>query len=283
MANELDFIGIGFRRCGSSWLHQALSQHPDICKPIKGVHFFSDELLYAKGKYWYLNQIEQSGNFGVTGEFSVSYSYPENCELTAKRMKETFPDVKVFAVVRNPVDRAFSDFNRSIQKCEIEKTSFLKAISDNPEFLDRGRYQRNLYHFHKFFGDNLKVFFYDDLEKNPAEFICQFYSWLGVDEKFVPSVVQKQLGHARQVRSIGAQKVLMSLQAHVSRKLRAVGFGWLLSVLKNSGFRDRILALNYEQEEALSKKTRKQLVRFFEDDIDKVSQLTGRNLSDWKK
>ena len=35
------FIGVGFQRCGTSWLNKVLFEHPDICKPESGLHFFN--------------------------------------------------------------------------------------------------------------------------------------------------------------------------------------------------------------------------------------------------
>ena len=66
------------------------------------------------------NQIEQNGKLCMESFLSL---LPKTVNLHEK-MKEMFPVLEVFAVVRNPVDRAYSDFNRSIQKCEIEKLRF---------------------------------------------------------------------------------------------------------------------------------------------------------------
>ena len=80
---HIDFIGIGFRRCGSSWLHSVLNQHPMINKPDKGLHFFSgkDSCIEKKEEYeFFFNKPSRNQ---IVGEFSVSYSYPDSYKKSA--------------------------------------------------------------------------------------------------------------------------------------------------------------------------------------------------------
>ena len=66
------FIGIGGQRCGSTWVFQALKEHPAIqTAKEKEIHFFS--YYYHFGFDWYLKQFGKQKNDKIFGEFSTSY------------------------------------------------------------------------------------------------------------------------------------------------------------------------------------------------------------------
>ena len=62
-----DVIGIGTRRCGSSWLHDVLNRHPQVGKPPNGLHFFSTN--FERGVSWYAEQLEPFADRLVLMEF----------------------------------------------------------------------------------------------------------------------------------------------------------------------------------------------------------------------
>ena len=107
-----EVIGIGVRRCASSWLHRCLNQHPSIGKPENGLHFFSQH--FGLGLEWYLEELAPYTNRDLLVEFSVSYTYPEYYNFASELMARIAPHAKLFIAVRNPIERAFSDYLRSM-------------------------------------------------------------------------------------------------------------------------------------------------------------------------
>ena len=132
--DHIDAIGIGFRRCASSFIHKCLNHHPNVIKPERGIHYFSEN--YDKGFEWFVNQIPKKPYLdnAIIIESSVSYSYPNFSDISAKRIFEIFPNVKLFVGVRDPVERAFSDYLRSIRNLEIPNISFEQAIESTQFF-----------------------------------------------------------------------------------------------------------------------------------------------------
>src|SRR4030042_1685397 len=120
--NEVDFIGIGAPKSGSTWLCQCMSEHPDIAfaqkkrGSKKELFFFNLPNVwgenvtgrlsyYDKGFDWYINQFPPPRTGLVRGEFSVSYmADPVACE----RIKRVYPYVKIISILRNPVDMIYS-------------------------------------------------------------------------------------------------------------------------------------------------------------------------------
>ena len=166
-----DFIGIGFRRCASSWLHACLSEHPDIGKPMSGLHFFSDRECYSKGIDWYEKQLESYSVKRILGEFSVSYTYPDVYKHAATRIYENYPAVKLICTVRNPIERAYSDYLRSVSLSELDKNiSFEQAIELDSDLIERGFYGRILKWYEDYFSGRVFVLLYEDLKANPYKF-----------------------------------------------------------------------------------------------------------------
>ena len=107
----VNFIGVGAQKSGTSWIYACLYEHPEICAPIKEIHFFSRP-RYEKGIAWYEKQFDRCAVEKLRGEFSTSYLYtPE----AAARIHAAYPDAKIIAVLRNPIDRAYSQYRNAIK------------------------------------------------------------------------------------------------------------------------------------------------------------------------
>jgi len=132
-----DFLIIGAQKAGTTALYAYLRQHPQITGPSwKEVSFFDRH--YAHGEAWY------RGNFpntlrarGLVGEASPSYLFHP---LAPGRVAAMVPDAKLVALVRNPVDRAFSHYQHEVA-LDREPLSFEDALEAEDERL-RGEEER---------------------------------------------------------------------------------------------------------------------------------------------
>ena len=133
-----DFIIIGGGRCGTTSLYYFLSQHPSLYLPKnKGIRFFDRK--FHKGLNWYrLFFPSLLKKFLVTKIFKKEFITGEATPLyiqfphTPKRIRSTIPNVKLIAILRNPVNRAFSQY-QSYARSKFEKLSFEEAIRDEEE------------------------------------------------------------------------------------------------------------------------------------------------------
>ncbi len=127
------FIIFGAPRCGTTSLYNYLIEHPSIEPALsKEVGFF--ELNYNKGINWYklyfptfFNKYRIEKKFRkyfMTGEATSNYIHHP---LVPTRIKKEIPNVKLIALLRNPVDRAFSQFFKQIKQ-RREDLSFEDAI-----------------------------------------------------------------------------------------------------------------------------------------------------------
>ncbi|MEW6128443.1 MAG: sulfotransferase domain-containing protein [Acidobacteriota bacterium] len=121
-----DYIIIGAQRSGSTSLYNYLTWHPDVDSAItKEIHFFN--FLYDKGIDWYKSHFAKTEylrkNGLITGEASPYYIYSQ---AAPRRIREHIPEVKLIALLRNPINRALSNFNMH----EPETRSFERAVLD---------------------------------------------------------------------------------------------------------------------------------------------------------
>ena len=130
---EPSFIIIGPMKTATSALYEYINQHPQVLPCIeKEVHFFCNSNKYPHGKNWYIAHfplIPEGVNF-ITGEASPGYIVNN----VPRQVFEMFPSIKPIALIRNPVDRAFSHYQHNV-KHGFERRSFQDAINSELEVL----------------------------------------------------------------------------------------------------------------------------------------------------
>ena len=122
-----DFVIIGGKKCGTTFLYHLLSRHPYVAPAVdKEVHFF--DIRFDWGTDWYRSHfpapVKKEGRRVITGEASPFYLYHPHA---ARRAAETVPRAKLIALLRDPVDRAYSDYHHKARRGH-EPLTFEQAI-----------------------------------------------------------------------------------------------------------------------------------------------------------
>ncbi len=128
-----DFIIIGATKCGTTSLFYYLQQHPKILVPHKKeINFFNHH--FELGVPWYLAHfpaIADSQQF-ITGEASPFYLYNEQ---VIARIKQLFPETKLIAMLRNPIERTISEYYHSTNH-GLEHRSLAELITLEQKLLE---------------------------------------------------------------------------------------------------------------------------------------------------
>jgi hypothetical protein len=126
-----DFMIIGTQKGGTTSLYRYLAKHPDINPNyvVKELSFFDE--YYSRGKIWYRSNFPKKRNGKLYFEGTTHYLYNP---LVPKRVKQMLPNVKVIALLRNPVDRAYSSYKHQV-RAGRESLSFEDATRSEPERL----------------------------------------------------------------------------------------------------------------------------------------------------
>jgi sulfotransferase family protein len=131
-----DFLVLGAQKAGTTALYAYLRWHPGITGPSwKEVSFFDRH--WWRGKRWYRGQFPLRSRGRLVGEASPSYLFHP---LAPERARAVVPDARLLVVLRNPVDRAYSQYQHEVA-LRREPLSFEDALAAE-EGRTRGEVER---------------------------------------------------------------------------------------------------------------------------------------------
>src|SRR5581483_1266720 len=123
-----DFLIIGAQKAGTTSLFHYLGNHPAIIPALeKEPHFF--DYNYARGAGWYRAHFptvweRARGKFRLTGEATPFYLFHPHAPGRAAQL---VPHAKLIVLLRNPVERAYSQYHHQV-RFGLEELSFEQAI-----------------------------------------------------------------------------------------------------------------------------------------------------------
>lgn len=204
-----DFLIIGAKRCGTTSLFSHLPEHPSISKSHHdNMGFFNDN--FHLGVNWYKSffptishKIKIQKQYGKFLAFDVTTRYMES-KTTAENIKKTKPDMKIIIMLRNPVDRAYSQFNVSVKE-KAERLDFEKAISEeisrlnyeldesqrkslefsisDRHYIKKGLYAKQLKPWFDIFSkENILVLSTEEFKRNGREIYKEIFSFLDIPD-----------------------------------------------------------------------------------------------------
>jgi hypothetical protein len=214
-----DFVIIGTMKGGTTSLYKYLTQHPHILSARKKeVHFFDKSYQFNRGIRWYKSYFslqKLASEQLITGEASPSYMfYPQ----VPYRLFNVLPHVKLIAILRNPVDRAYSHYQRNVFR-GYETLSFEDAIAQeeqrlegekdkiiaNPNYesrvyrlysyLARGRYIEQLESWFQYFTSHqLLIIKSEDLFTHPSQQLNKVFDFLEIPSVTIQDISPSLVG-----------------------------------------------------------------------------------------
>jgi Sulfotransferase domain len=196
-----DFLVIGAQKAGTTALYAYLRWHPAVTGPSwKEVSFFDRH--WWRGERWYRGQFPLRSAGRLVGEASPSYLFHP---LAPERVRSLLPDARLVALLRDPVERAYSQYQHEVAlgreplsfedalEAEEERTrgEVERLVADPRAFsrdwwdhtyAARGLYAEQLERWLAVFPRNqLLVVATDELGEKPAETYAAVLSFLGVE------------------------------------------------------------------------------------------------------
>jgi hypothetical protein len=266
------FLIVGAMRSGTTSLTRYLRSHPEVfIAPHKELHFF--DFRYAEGIDWYRSNFEGAQDEIAVGEATPNYLYIAEA---LPRAAELLPEARLVAILRDPVERAYSHYwhNRAVGREELGFDEALEAeprriASDDPHqraywsYVDRGRYVRQLRALERLYPrEALLVLLFDDLRDAPGETYRSVCRFLGVSDEHVPP----ELGEA-----------VNSFVGFRSRRLRSLS----RRLPKTAGRVVGRLNARDESYPPMPARVRSALVERFRQDNAELADWLGRDLSSW--
>ena len=298
----VDFIGIGAGRSGTIWMLNALEEHPQIWFPNpRELNYFSSPRednspseYEKRGIKGYLDLFKKCPKEKICGEFSSHYM-PD--PKVSKIIKEHFPNVKIWAIIREPVERAFSDYVRGKEFHLKENQDFESAFfakknklyKEGDGYRERGFYYKHLKHYFDIFPkENIKILLFDDFKKNNEQVVKELYTFLGVDSSFKPLILGEKINE-RTGTKFKSLRAVISFLANISHQLEKSLIGKFIFAFKRktriNEFFNGINELNTKktaEKEKLDPRLHKKLKKTYLEDIKKLEKLINKDLSSWK-
>jgi Sulfotransferase domain len=193
---RVDFVVGGVQKAGTTALHDFLAQHPHVALlRDQALHFFDKEENFTNAPDYDVlhGNFDPPRNWKIAGEVTADYLYyPRALE----RIAAYNPGMKLIVSLRNPIDRAFSQWNMRRVKGR-EALPFLDAIKCDVEvgihraprgnaYIARSLYSGQLERaFELFSRENVLVLKYDDLRSRPERIVQQLFDFLGLEHRKV--------------------------------------------------------------------------------------------------
>jgi hypothetical protein len=184
---------VGAGRAGTTSLWRYLDGHPEIfMSPVKEPHFFSRGGIplsqNVKNERDYLALFAPGSAATYRGEATAGYLWDENA---APAIKHTYPDARIVISLRDPVERAYSNYLLTVQ-LGFERRTFRAAIAAElhsppepdalpPPYLARGVYAEQVARYLESF-DHVHVLFFEELAADPVEALRGIFRFLELDE-----------------------------------------------------------------------------------------------------
>jgi len=210
---QVNFIICGTQKGGTTALDAYLREHPEVCMADeKEVHFFDNEKYFSARKpnySLYHSFFRPKKNHKIVGEATPVYMYWES---SPERIFNYNPKVKLIVLLRNPIERAYSQWNMQRSR-GVEKLSFIDAVKSEKErcgkamplqhrnysYVDRGYYLEQLRRLWKYFPkENLLILKNEDLKNQPSITLNKVYKFLNVEQ--IADIEEKDV-HSRPYKS----------------------------------------------------------------------------------
>jgi hypothetical protein len=257
---RIDFLGIGAQKAATTWLAEQLRQHPRFwLTPRKELHYFDRAPSYPSPSHlsarnllrrmylanpwkdirrlkhlrdlpwllryhlmpvsdaWY-RSLFRTGGGRIKGEITPAYSMLNPQDVS--HVKRLAPDIKIIFILRNPIDRAWSQYRYQYAgrlAARHRSEAAIKEFIDSPMQCRRSDYLRSLDIWGSQFGvRQLYIGFHDDICIDPSMELSRIVRFLGEDSSVVahPTCLQRRVNSSINVEMPAA------IRTHLATKYR---------------------------------------------------------------
>lgn len=214
-----NFLGIGAMRAGTTWTWRCMREHSQIAFPGgKQIHFWDKHR--DRGVGWYRNTLDSPTGV-LSGEITPAYAIL--ADDAVREIAEEFPALRLFFVLRNPVDRAWSSAQLHIKRNELDPSTidndWYRQRLDGSGIRKRNQYANTVERWTAAFSEGqMIVLGFEQLRREPERFLARIARHIGADpmEFLSPSpAMAAQIGTARNATSGEMPEALRAFAAEL--------------------------------------------------------------------
>ncbi len=296
-----NFLIIGAAKSGTTALYAFLKEHPDVFMPeIKEPNYFTLKQPDYKFKHDtiqesyrnqfvynyedYISLFSEAAGYQAVGEASPIYLFDKN---TPNSIYECLPSVKIIVILRNPAERAFSNFIQAV-RANLETTdNFQEALELESkrtkenwwwsfQYKKAGFYYEQLKRYYSLFPENqIKVFLYEDWKNSPKKTYKEILKFLNISDSYEPNFNEKHktsylIQNTKLDTFIKKNNLLnKTVKFFLPKKLRRL-------------LKKKITEIN-SYKPIIDNSLKRKLLADYKEDIRKLEKLIDRDLNHWYK
>lgn len=288
---RVDTLIIGAGRSGTTTVCKHLENHSAVCfSVIKEVHYFSIEDLYKRGTKYYHSFFPHFEGQSVSASADT---YLLMDHLAINRIKDYNPAMKIIVLLRNPVERAYSSYNYSVNYGHHEPyAKFLdsieheRTIEDVKNMVHRnniGHFYGGLYYYHlkkwmdAFSKENILVLKTSEMRSDPSKFqesICHF---LNIQVDGFKGMGESRLNQNAIPKSKAFEQFLLNRDNFLRKVIRSTVPSFMKQWIIRSQLVEKVHSLNRDVQKyrPLTAQEREKASLYFREDLKNLKDEFG--------
>lgn len=301
-----DFVVIGAGKSGTTSLNEYLKEHPQVFMSTrKEPNFFAYEMakeedfeLESSREFYrdsvlnleeYLNLFKGSKEQQLLGEVSNTYL---NSEMACQRIKHYIPNAKIIAILRHPADRLFSRYSHYVREDLLPSDGGLENVFDKstswwqrPDMITEGLYYGQVKRYYENFPkENIRIYLYENFIDDTAGVVEDIFKFLEIDStvKVATDIVYNKSGTVKNkaVDNLVGQNSPMILAL---KKVSPALHRWMKDSVVINRWLFNLRNKNLQKADFPPQLRKKIVEEIYAEDIKKLSDLIGQDLSHWLK
>jgi len=230
-----DFIIIGTVRSGSTSLYYNICEHPSVLEAAYDeIGYFDSN--YHLGENWYrsmfptqkiMNKIREDTGYSITGEDTPFYFWKKE---VAERISLDIPKTKIIVILRNPVDRAYSNYNLAVRE-NNEKLTFEEAIQEEMEFLSKNSFLETVNRFRSYLTkgvyvnqiipwleifprDQFHFLSIEQMKSEPVDTLNQIFKFLSIPNYNIPTPQRRKVTNYKKMNDRTREQLIEYYKPH---------------------------------------------------------------------
>lgn len=279
----------GFPKCGTTSIYNYLKEHPQIYGPeLKEPRFLVHEELHLENSHRIFREMTVTDE----AEYLAMYQDGINAKYrmdgtpfyikhpkAAHKIKEISDDSRVIISIRNPVDRFISAYKMIWNKGYVQ-TSLREYIDGRHkkqrDSMPSGIYYEYIAHMQSVMGkDRVLVIMLDELRDDINGTLGKIYDFLGIENIIPLNAGKSYYSNKNRLKPGLARNILTS-------KFAKFMYLKLPPKLRNK-LKKAVKIESLYMEDEISDDIRQELLDYYMEDITKTEELTGYDLSEWKR
>lgn len=287
---ELDFIGIGAAKAGTTWLATCLAEHPQICMSNdKELSYFCRTMWwpnapksYKEKPTWLTRQFKDWQPGQLRGEYSTIYLIDSTSPALISSHSQ---HVKLLVSYRNPVDGLWSLYHELRKRRPVPDT-FEDCLEAYPHLLEYGNFYKHTCRFLQIIdADRFHFMVYDDISSDPQQVAAALYGFLGVEQTFQPSMIGQRVNPRQAARSIFLRNTINACTDLLNSRPLAVRVKNILRSFKLHDAANWLTVRNLQSytPPPMRPDTQARLLDLYAEQTILLGKLLGRDLSHWNR